>query len=81
MNPPTFNDTKVYEDPKVFIDEVLKVLDAIRVTFREKVELGTYQLRDVAQVQFVQWRDERLIRAGPVDWGVFKVTFLKRFFP
>ena len=36
MNPPTFHGTKVDEDPHCFIDEVLKVVDTIGVTPREK---------------------------------------------
>ena len=39
MNPPTFHGTKVDEDPQGFIDEVFKVVDAMGVTSREKVEL------------------------------------------
>ena len=52
MNPPTFHGTNVDEDPQGFIDEVLKMVDAIGVTPREKAELGAYQLKYVAQVWF-----------------------------
>ncbi|XP_049363332.1 uncharacterized protein LOC125828072 [Solanum verrucosum] len=51
------------------------------VTPREKAELASYQLKDVATLWFEQWRDERPIVADPIDWGVFKTTFLDRFFP
>lgn len=27
-----------------------------------------------------QWRDERLVREGPIDWGVFKTTLIDRFY-
>uniref|UniRef100_M1DPX8 Gag-pol polyprotein n=1 Tax=Solanum tuberosum TaxID=4113 RepID=M1DPX8_SOLTU len=50
MNPPTFYGSKVDEDPQEFIDEVFKVLEAMGVSPREKVELAAYQLKDVAQV-------------------------------
>ena len=47
---------------------------------RKRVKLVAYQLKDVAQVLFEQWRDERPLREGLVDWEVFKATFLERFF-
>ena len=80
MNPPTFHGTKVDEDPQGFIDEVFKVVDSMGVNYRAKVKLVAYQLKDVDQVWFKQWRDERTIREDPVDWGDFKTTFLDRFF-
>ena len=69
------------EDPQVFIDEVFKVVDSMGVTFKEKLELDSYKLKEVEQVWFVQWRDERPIRADPVNLGLFKMTFLDRLFP
>ena len=75
MKPPTFHDTKVDEDV------VSKVVDAMGVTRREKAKLATNQLKDVAQVWFEQWRDERYLRDGSVDLEVFKRAFLDRFFP
>ena len=80
-NPPIFHGIKVDEDPQGFIDEVFKVVHCMGVTSKEKVELASYQLKDIAQVLFDQWRDERLVRAVQVDWGVFKTTFLDRFSP
>ncbi|XP_069145557.1 uncharacterized protein [Solanum lycopersicum] len=50
MNPPTFFGSKVEEDPQGFIDEVFKVLDAMGVSYRKKVELVASQLKDVVQV-------------------------------
>ena len=41
-NHPNFHGTKVDEDPQGFIDDVLKVVDAIGVTHRDKAELGAY---------------------------------------
>ena len=47
----------------------------------EKVELAIYQLKDVAQAWYVQWRDNRSLRGGRVTWEIFKATFLDQFFP
>lgn len=44
MNHPTFYGTKVDEDPQGFIDEVFKVVYAMRLNSSEKVELATYQV-------------------------------------
>ncbi|XP_049363331.1 uncharacterized protein LOC125828071 [Solanum verrucosum] len=81
MNHSTFLGSKVDEDPQNFIDEVFKIVDAMGVTPMEKAELVFNQLKDVALVWFEKWRDERRIVADPMDWGVFKTTFLDRFFP
>ena len=57
MNTPIFHGTKVDKDTQGFINEVFKVMDAIGVTPREKADRTAYQLKNVAQVQFKQWRD------------------------
>lgn len=54
MNPPTFHGTKADGDPQGFIDEVLKVVDAMGMTLTKKVDLAAYQLNDVDQVWFEQ---------------------------
>ena len=47
----------------------------------EKVELATYQLKDVAQAWYVQWKDNRSLRGWPVTWEVFKKSYIDRYFP
>ena len=81
MNPLTFYRSMVEKDPQEFIDEVYKILLAMWLSTREKAELDTFQLMDVAQALFVQWRDNRPLRGGPLTWEIFKKAFLDRFFP
>lgn len=81
MNPPEFHGSKVEEDPQRFIDEVYKVLAIMGVSSKEKAELATYQLKDVAQVWYDHWKGQRPVGAGPVEWESFKEAFLDRFFP
>ena len=50
------------------------------MSLSEKAEFSTYQLKDVAQTWYVQWRDNRPLRGGPVTWEIFKETFLDWFF-
>ena len=47
----------------------------------EKNELNTYQLKDVDQTWYVQWRDNRPLRGGPVTWKIFKAAFLYCLIP
>ena len=81
MNPPTFYGSKVEEDPKEFIDEIYKIFYAMGLNIREKAELSTYQLKDVAQVWYVQWRNNRPLRGSSPTWEIFKKAFFDRFFP
>ena len=46
-----------------------------------KKGLAAYQLKDVAQVWYKQWKEGRPIREGPISWATFKMAFLDRFFP
>ena len=57
INPSTFYGTKMDEDAQSFKDEIFKAVGAMGMTPRERAELAAYQLKDVAQVWFDQWRD------------------------
>ena len=81
INPPIFLGSKVGEDPKEFLDRVYKVLSAIGVTYREKTKLDSYQLRDVSQILYTQWKDNRPEESGPIEWEKFKEAFLGKYFP
>ncbi|WMV51096.1 hypothetical protein MTR67_044481, partial [Solanum verrucosum] len=78
---PMFYGSKVEEYRLVFIDEIYKVLMIVCVTPVEMAELDAYQIKGVAQVWFNQWKEERAVDAGPLDWKKFKGAFLDRFFP
>ena len=57
------------------------MLTIIGVSSIEKAELAAYQLKDVSQFWFEQWKDSRPLRAGPIEWETFKLGFLNRLFP
>ncbi|XP_049345384.1 uncharacterized protein LOC125809870 [Solanum verrucosum] len=63
------------------MDEVYKIVDVMGVTSREKAELASYQLKDVAQVWFTQWKSNRPVEVGPIKWEEFKGGFLGKYFP
>ena len=48
MNSQMFLGVKVNEDPQDFLDEIYKILYFMGLTSNEKVELPSYQLKDVA---------------------------------
>ena len=48
---------------------------------QDKAEIDAYKLKDVAQVMYEKWRDERPFREGRITLGAFKTTFLDRLFP
>ena len=81
INPPIFLASKVVDDPHEFVDGVYKVLSAMGVTSREKMELASYQLRDVSQIWYIQWKDNRPEGSGPTEWEEFNEAFLGMYFP
>ncbi len=52
MNTAIFLGSKVAEDPQESLDEVYKIVHAMGGNSRGKAELGSYQLKDVAQVWY-----------------------------
>ena len=78
MNPPIFLFTKVGEDPKVIIDVVYRIVLAMGVPSREKVEFASYKLKDVAQVWYIQWkcnrRKSRVLLSGKNLMKLFLVS-------
>ena len=75
MNPPIFLGSKVNEDPQEFLDVLYKILSAMGVKSREKAEFALYQLRDVSQICYTQWKDNKPEGLGPIEWEEFKEAF------
>ena len=57
------------------------IVYAMGVTFREKGELASYQLKDVAKMWYTQWKGNRPEESGPIEWEEFKEVFLGKYFP
>ena len=77
MNPPLFLFSMVGEDLQEFLDGVYKVLSSMGVTSMEKAELPLYQLRDVAQVWYTQWKNNMPVESGHIELEEFKELFRK----
>ncbi|TMX01612.1 hypothetical protein EJD97_024135 [Solanum chilense] len=67
MNSPIFLGCKVAEDPQEFLVGVYKVLSSMGVTSREKAKLDSYRLRDLFQIWYTQWKDNRPEDSGPIE--------------
>ena len=52
MNPPEFLGSQTNEDPQNFMDEIKKIFEVIQVTGNDRVELASYQLKDVAHIWY-----------------------------
>lgn len=50
------------------------------VTLIEKAKSAANQLNVVDKTWYVQWRDCKALRAGPVIWEIFLTDFIGRLF-
>ncbi|WMV09706.1 hypothetical protein MTR67_003091 [Solanum verrucosum] len=80
MNQLEFLESKVSEDPHNFIDEIKKILEVMKVTGIDCVELASYQLKDVAHIWSTQWKGNKGANAAPETSDCFIGAFLDRFF-
>ncbi|WMV49983.1 hypothetical protein MTR67_043368 [Solanum verrucosum] len=76
MNSSEFVGSRVGEDPRNFINEVKKILEVMQVTGNESVELGSYQLKDVAHIWFTQWKKNRGNNATLMIWDCLLELFI-----
>uniref|UniRef100_M0ZUZ3 Retrotransposon gag protein n=1 Tax=Solanum tuberosum TaxID=4113 RepID=M0ZUZ3_SOLTU len=81
MNPPCFTGSSTTEDPENFIEELKKVFEVMHVADTERVELAAYQLKNVAQTWFDQWKEGRAENAPFASLACFEEAFLGHFFP
>ena len=68
INPPIFLGSQFGDDPEEFLVGEYTVLSAMVVTYREKVELASYQSTEVAQVCYTQWKNRRSVKSGPIGF-------------
>ena len=80
MNIPMYFGSEVYEEPQDLLDEVYITSFSIGVSTTEKAKLSAYQLLDVAQTCYNQWKDIRALGGGSVTCEIFKNVFLDKLF-
>lgn len=81
MNALEFYGSKVEEDANGLIDGFQKVLEITRVSSFENVKVVAYQLKDVSQIWYDQWKDNIALRAVLLEWETIKSKYIDRFFP
>ena len=81
MNPHKFLGSRTNEDPQNFLDEIKKIFEVMQFAGNYRVELSSYQLKDVAYIRYIQWKENKGTNAAPVTWDCFSDTFLNSFFP
>ncbi|WMV19556.1 hypothetical protein MTR67_012941 [Solanum verrucosum] len=81
MNPLEFLGSQVGEDPQNFIDVVKKICEVMQVTGNDRVELASYQLKEIAHIWYTQLKGNMGTDATPITWDYFSEIFLDRFFP
>lgn len=52
-----------------------KVLSVIGVISRENAKLASYQLREISQVWYTLWKNNRMVESGPIEWKECKRGF------
>ena len=81
INPLVYYRYKANENLEEFVDEVHKFICPMGVNEEEKSMFSTYQLKDVSQVWYMNWRDGRELGEVPITWDVLNTKFLERFVP
>ena len=51
------------------------------VSSKKKLELASYQLKEIAQVWYTKLKDNRPIESSLIQWEEFKEAFLGKYFP
>ena len=81
INPHEFLGSQTNEDPQKLLDEIKKIFEVMQVTGNNRVELESYQLKNVAHIWYTQWKENKGAHGTPITWDCFSETFLKKNFP
>ena len=66
MNPPEFLGLQTNEDLQNFIDEIKKIFEVRQVIGNDRVELTSYQLKDVAFIWYTHSKENRDANVVPI---------------
>ena len=65
MNPSLFLRPEIGEDSQNIIEEVKKIFWLNHVIRNDKVDLLSYRLKDIAYIEFTQWKENRGLDVAP----------------
>ena len=54
MNPTEFLGSQANEDPRNFLDDMKTIFEVIQVIRNDRVDLASYQLKDVSHIWYTQ---------------------------
>ncbi|XP_069145908.1 uncharacterized protein [Solanum lycopersicum] len=77
INPLVYYRYKANENLEEFVAEVHKFICPMGVNEEEKSMFSAYQLKDVSQVWYMNWRDGRELGEVPITWDVLNTKFLE----
>lgn len=75
INPSSFTSLSTSKDPENFIEELQMVFEVMHIFNTERVELDTYQFKNVARNWFEQLKMDRAEGAQPASSTCFKEAF------
>ena len=71
MNPPEFLGSQTNKDPQNFLDKIKKILEMMRGTGNYRVELASYQLKDISHIWYTQCKKTRGTNAPLITLDCF----------
>ncbi|XP_047250340.1 uncharacterized protein LOC124886381 isoform X2 [Capsicum annuum] len=81
LDPPTFTESDISENPQDFIDQIQRALDVMHISSEETVELAAYRFKGKAIFWYEDWKRSRGINAPSATWKEFKEAFLDHYLP
>ena len=81
MNPPRFSDSRTTEKLKNIMENLKNVFEVMHMVDGEKVELVSYELKNMPRTRFNQWKGNRDDNAPHSSWVCFEEAFLGRLIP
>ena len=68
INPPKFIGSYTSEYIHNFLDEIKNIFEVMQANGNNRVELTSYQPKDVAHVWYTQWKENKVTDATPITW-------------
>ncbi|XP_069145636.1 uncharacterized protein [Solanum lycopersicum] len=80
MNPQSFTSSSTIRYSEYFVKGLKKILNVMHVIGVERVELDSYQLKNVARTWYNKWKEGREDNALHPNWACFEEALMRRFF-
>ncbi|XP_069152662.1 uncharacterized protein [Solanum lycopersicum] len=81
IKPPKFLGSYTSEDLHNFLDKIKNIFELMQVYGNDRVELTSYQPKDVAHIWYTHLKENKVTDADRITWDCLSENFLDRFFP